>query len=285
MKLRIRELLKRAQGLVGVHKSQDSHWSGPTSEFTLSITSEDSLAGMGVCVCVCVCICVCVFWGGEWKICYWDPLVFMNSSCEANLPNLLLQMRKWGSERASDLPVVPQLVSGFESSLTWSGISWVAQMTKNPPANAGDAGWITGLGRSSGERMATHCSTLAWKTPWTEEPGRLQSMGSQKVRHNWVTDTFPFDLIWRPLSLFHSCLLWANLFSAAGLAEYCQKMYVSLSPNSSLTLQQLRNLSSAQLLLRSYSTPPKYGWCGRVCPVSSELGDFRQHICSEKDPA
>ena len=52
MKLRIRELLKRAQGLVGVHKSQDSHWSGPTSEFTLSITSEDSLAGMGVCVCV-----------------------------------------------------------------------------------------------------------------------------------------------------------------------------------------------------------------------------------------
>ena len=56
-------------------------------------------------------------------------------------------------------------------------------------------------------------------------------------------------------------------------------------PDSSLTLQQLRNSPSAQLLLRSYSTPPKYGWCGRVCPVSSELGDFRQHICSEKDPA
>ena len=32
--------------------------------------------------------------------------------------------------------------------------------------------------------MATHSSTLAWKIPWTEEPGRLQSMGSQRVRHN-----------------------------------------------------------------------------------------------------
>ena len=35
--------------------------------------------------------------------------------------------------------------------------------------------------------MAPHSSTLAWKTPWTEEPGRLQSMGSLKVRHDWTT--------------------------------------------------------------------------------------------------
>ena len=35
--------------------------------------------------------------------------------------------------------------------------------------------------------MATHSSTLAWKIPWTEEPGRLQSMGSLRVGHNWVT--------------------------------------------------------------------------------------------------
>ena len=37
-------------------------------------------------------------------------------------------------------------------------------------------------------QMATHSSTLAWKIPWTEEPGRLQSTGSQRVRHNWVND-------------------------------------------------------------------------------------------------
>ena len=35
--------------------------------------------------------------------------------------------------------------------------------------------------------MATHSSILAWKIPWTEEPGRLQSMGSERVRHNGVT--------------------------------------------------------------------------------------------------
>ena len=35
--------------------------------------------------------------------------------------------------------------------------------------------------------MATHSSILAWKIPWTEDPGRLQSMGSQRVGHDWAT--------------------------------------------------------------------------------------------------
>ena len=37
------------------------------------------------------------------------------------------------------------------------------------------------------KEMATHSSILAWKIPWTEDPGRLQSMGSQRVRHDRVT--------------------------------------------------------------------------------------------------
>ena len=41
-------------------------------------------------------------------------------------------------------------------------------------------------------KMATHSSILDWRIPWTEEPGRLQSMGLQKVRHNWATNTFMF---------------------------------------------------------------------------------------------
>ena len=40
--------------------------------------------------------------------------------------------------------------------------------------------------------MATHSSILAWRNPWTEEPGGLQSMVSQRVGHNWVTNTFTF---------------------------------------------------------------------------------------------
>ena len=42
------------------------------------------------------------------------------------------------------------------------------------------------------KKMATHSSILDWRIPWTEEPGRLQSMGLQKVRHNWATNTFMF---------------------------------------------------------------------------------------------
>ena len=40
----------------------------------------------------------------------------------------------------------------------------------------------------SEKAMAPHSSTLAWKIPWTEEPGRLQSMASQRVGHDWVTE-------------------------------------------------------------------------------------------------
>ena len=50
-------------------------------------------------------------------------------------------------------------------------------MVKSPPANAKDASSVPGSGRSPGEGMATHSSILAWEVPWTEEPGRLQSVG------------------------------------------------------------------------------------------------------------
>ena len=46
--------------------------------------------------------------------------------------------------------------------------------------------WVQSLGREDPPKkeMATHSSTLAWEIPWTEEPGRLQSMGSQRVGHD-----------------------------------------------------------------------------------------------------
>ena len=45
------------------------------------------------------------------------------------------------------------------------------------------------VGKNLEKEMATHSSILAWRIPWTEKGGRLQSMGSQRVRHNRVTDT------------------------------------------------------------------------------------------------
>ena len=55
--------------------------------------------------------------------------------------------------------------------------------------------------------MAPHSSTLAWKIPWTEEPGRLQSMGSLRVGHDWVTSLSLFSFMhwrrkWQPTPVF-----------------------------------------------------------------------------------
>ena len=52
---------------------------------------------------------------------------------------------------------------------------------------AGDVGVVPGLERSPGEENGNCSSIFAWKTPWTEEPGGVQSMGSQRVRHDLAT--------------------------------------------------------------------------------------------------
>ena len=54
---------------------------------------------------------------------------------------------------------------------------------------------VQSLGREDPleKEMATHSGTLAWKIPWTEEPGRIQSMGSQRVRHDRMTS--PMEIV------------------------------------------------------------------------------------------
>ena len=58
--------------------------------------------------------------------------------------------------------------------------------------------WVRSLGREDplDKGMATHSSIPAWRIPWREEPGRLQSMGLWRVRHGWATITFFSDYIW-----------------------------------------------------------------------------------------
>ena len=60
---------------------------------------------------------------------------------------------------------------------------------KESTCNAGDWGFIPGSGRSPGES-----SIPAWRIPKTNEPDGLQSMGSQRVGHNWATNTFTYSL-------------------------------------------------------------------------------------------
>ena len=78
-------------------------------------------------------------------------------------------------------------LSLFNSGFYFWVISLVAQMVKRlstmRETRVQSLGWEDLLEKA----MAPHSSTLAWKIPRTKEPGRLQSMGSQRVRHDWVT--------------------------------------------------------------------------------------------------
>ena len=94
---------------------------------------------------------------------------------------------------AADPNSIPGLgrspAEGIGYPLQYSWASLVAQKVKRVPAM--QETWVRSLGQEDPleKEMATHSSTLAWKIPWTEEPGRLQSMGSQRVGRDF---TFTF---------------------------------------------------------------------------------------------
>ena len=122
--------------------------------------------------------------------------------------------------------------------------------------------WETGVQSLGWEdvlekEMATHSSILAWKIPWMEEPGRLQSMGSQRVGHDWETSlslfTYAVSLSKSPstvqvLSSWKSALCWVLLLLS------CQAVSNSLQPHG---LQHTR--------------PPCPTLSPRVCPSSCSL--------------
>ena len=68
----------------------------------------------------------------------------------------------------------------------------ISQIVKNLPAM--QEIWVQSLGQEDllQKGMATHSNILAWKIPWMEEPHGLQSMWLQRVRHDWMTNTFTF---------------------------------------------------------------------------------------------
>ena len=89
---------------------------------------------------------------------------------------------------AGDTGSIPRLErspgEGIGYSLHYSWVSLIAQLVKNPPAMQETLVRFLGWKDPLEEGMATHSSVLAWRIPWTEESGRLQSMGSQRVGHD-----------------------------------------------------------------------------------------------------
>ena len=97
--------------------------------------------------------------------------------------------------------------------------------------------------------MATHSNILAWKIPWTEEPGRLQSMGSQRVRHNWATDAK--DLPAERRFSFHGrpCPSQSHTFAVQTNLKSHPKTTQSALDSTRITL-------SWQQTVLAYNTPP-----------------------------
>ena len=69
---------------------------------------------------------------------------------------------------------------------------------------------VQSLGREDPleKEMVIHSSTIAWKIPWTKEPGRLQSMGSQRVGYDWATSLLHFHALEREMATHFSVLAW-----------------------------------------------------------------------------
>ena len=115
-------------------------------------------------------------------------------------------------------------------------------MVKNLPAVQQTWVWSLGWEDPMEEGMATHSSVLAWRIPWTEEPGGLQSMGSQRVRHDWSdlagTQAWTFCSV---QLLGHVCLI------AAPWTPACQ---ASLS--FTITRSLLKFMSTESLMLSNH---------------------------------
>ena len=83
-------------------------------------------------------------------------------------------------------------------------------MVKNPPAmQETQKLQVQSLNQKDylEEKMATYCSILAYEIPWTEEPGRLQSMGSQKVEHGLATECI---YVWHSLTCYFHFIFCLN---------------------------------------------------------------------------
>ena len=118
-----------------------------------------------------------------------------------------IKLLNWGRSD-SVLAFLPPLLFSWIYKSAGKFSAWdslVAQTIKNLPAMqeiwVPFPGWEDPLEKE----MATHSRILPWRIPWTEEPGGLQSMVLQRVRHDWVTNSFTFT--------FSEAAYWVSLFS------------------------------------------------------------------------
>ena len=101
--------------------------------------------------------------------------------------------------------------AGIGCTLQYSWASLVALIVKKQPAMRETWVWTLGWEDPMENGMASHSSILAWRIPWTEEPGRLYSPCGHRVGHDWGTSAFSRVLL-RPLSFILYLLGWCFVF-------------------------------------------------------------------------
>ena len=137
---------------------------------------------------------------------YWKVFEKMTFNC-----NVMTVSRTWKCWCFSRLP----------------SLLLVAQTIKKLPTIQGTPVQSLGRENSMEEGMATHSSILTWEIPWTEEPGRLQSMGSQGVGQDWATNnSHPSTPKWKQalwlhllLSVFLMIKFWLSDLKGAKLSS------------------------------------------------------------------
>ena len=127
--------------------------------------------------------------------------------------------------------------------------SLVTQMVKDLPAMQETQVRSLGLENPLEEGMASRSSILAWEIPWTEKPGRLQSVGLQGVGYDWVTNTFFATM---------DSSSWSLMFSFPRIKAHCNsKLQAPFSSELSLSLQLRFNPETEQSALRlEYTVSP-----------------------------
>ena len=143
-------------------------------------------------------------------------------------------------------PIVSELSSYclFEASL-------VAQTVKRLPAV--QETWVWSLGQEDplDKEMPTHSTTLAWKIPWMEEPGRLQSMGSQRVGHDWATSLVT---ILHPARFLYLLMVWGIFPCLKNPLKHHLKWLSVISKPLTRPLQRV--LSTVGIWVLSLLRPP-----------------------------
>ena len=161
----------------------------------------------------------------------------------------------------------------------------LVQMVKNLPAVRKT--WVQPPSQEDHleKKMATHSSILAWRIPWAEEPGRLQSMGSQRIEHNWATNTFiPTRPIYQQVSKWQRLLhifLWA-IFPQPRISFILPDTSFNISssrkafPEFSSSLIKIRQPTQPELLWNCLRSFWKYRFLDHLMPGGVEP---RKSVC------